>query len=262
MKTHCLSSAVLPGFSLLLFAFPLSADDGHKKEKDRKEHRPHSQESGGRQRPASLWSKLDTDGDGKLSTAEIAQAQALLSAFDADKDGIVTAEEAGLFAHRGDRKRGGEGPGREGADDSRREPKAYKEPKAPKEPKEQRDEAYGSGGSDDDDDDDHGGEEQVGKGGGSMSAEARTWMGFDQNGDGKLTAEELPKRMAASLEKADANGDGAIDLAELEAHLKGAATAPAPSAPAKTTSAPVEAASTPAPAEGAPAPSDAAPVGE
>ncbi len=127
MKTHRLSFAVLPGFSLLLFTCPLSADDGHKKEhkkeKDRKEHRHHSEESGGRQRPISLWSKLDTDGDGKLSAAEIAQAQTVLGALDADKDGTVTAEEAGLFAHRGDRGRGGER-----ADYARKESKAPKEP--------------------------------------------------------------------------------------------------------------------------------------
>ena len=42
-------------------------------------------------------------------------------------------------------------------------------------------------------------------------------MGFDNNGDGKVTKDEMPERMQQRLlQRADANGDGAIDKQEAE----------------------------------------------
>jgi Ca2+-binding EF-hand superfamily protein len=45
-------------------------------------------------------------------------------------------------------------------------------------------------------------------------------MANDKNGDGKLTADELPEPMRRMLQVADQNGDGAIDHAELTAHME------------------------------------------
>ena len=42
----------------------------------------------------------------------------------------------------------------------------------------------------------------------------------DTDGDGKLSAEEIPDRMKARLEEVDTNGDGAVDKAEVEAMVK------------------------------------------
>ena len=41
-------------------------------------------------------------------------------------------------------------------------------------------------------------------------------MRLDENGDGKVTKEELPERMQRVLQRGDANGDGAIDREEAE----------------------------------------------
>ena len=42
-------------------------------------------------------------------------------------------------------------------------------------------------------------------------------MGFDQNGDGRVTKGEMPERMQERLvQRADANGDGALDKEEVE----------------------------------------------
>ena len=47
-------------------------------------------------------------------------------------------------------------------------------------------------------------------------------MKNDKNGDGKLTKNELPWRLAQMLDGADTNGDGAIDRAELTAAMEAA----------------------------------------
>jgi collagen type III alpha len=39
-------------------------------------------------------------------------------------------------------------------------------------------------------------------------------MSFDKDGNGKVTRDELPERMQRLLERADGNGDGAIDETE------------------------------------------------
>ena len=41
-------------------------------------------------------------------------------------------------------------------------------------------------------------------------------MALDEDGDGKVTKEELPERMQRVLQRGDANGDGAIDREEAE----------------------------------------------
>jgi Ca2+-binding EF-hand superfamily protein len=48
--------------------------------------------------------------------------------------------------------------------------------------------------------------------------EAMAWfMGYDKNGDGKLSPNEVPQQMRAGLQAADLNGDGFIDAREFQA---------------------------------------------
>lgn len=45
---------------------------------------------------------------------------------------------------------------------------------------------------------------------------SRNLMQFDKNGDGKVTKDEVPAEMQGMIERGDANGDGAVDAAEIE----------------------------------------------
>lgn len=60
-----------------------------------------------------------------------------------------------------------------------------------------------------------------GPGGGAASAAERVsqMMAMDKNGDGKLAADELPERMQGLIARADANKDGSVTKAELEAFM-------------------------------------------
>jgi collagen type III alpha len=58
-----------------------------------------------------------------------------------------------------------------------------------------------------------------GEGGEGGSFIDRMFQRSDANGDGKLTKDEVPERMAPMLDGADTNEDGAIDRAELEAAM-------------------------------------------
>ena len=68
-----------------------------------------------------------------------------------------------------------------------------------------------------------------GRGGpGEMPSVEQIFQQLDKNGDGKLTKDELPERMAQFLMRADTNGDGSITKDELmEARKKMAAAKPA-----------------------------------
>jgi Ca2+-binding EF-hand superfamily protein len=46
---------------------------------------------------------------------------------------------------------------------------------------------------------------------------ARTVMGFDRNGDGRLTRDELPERFQGMFDRADTNKDGVLTFEELRA---------------------------------------------
>jgi len=54
------------------------------------------------------------------------------------------------------------------------------------------------------------------RGSGGSRGGPRNLMQFDKNGDGKVSKEELPEEMQPMFDRADANGDGAVDAAEIE----------------------------------------------
>jgi Ca2+-binding EF-hand superfamily protein len=56
---------------------------------------------------------------------------------------------------------------------------------------------------------------------GDPSQMVERWMENDQNGDGKLTSDEVPEFMGRMLQNADENGDGALDKAELTKAAEG-----------------------------------------
>jgi Ca2+-binding EF-hand superfamily protein len=55
--------------------------------------------------------------------------------------------------------------------------------------------------------------------GGNANEATGQFLRFDQNGDGKLTPDELPREAKGMLQGADRNKDGSIDAGELQAAL-------------------------------------------
>ena len=53
--------------------------------------------------------------------------------------------------------------------------------------------------------------------GGARGNPAAQLRNMDENGDGKITRDEMPEQMQQRFDRMDANGDGAIDEAEIEA---------------------------------------------
>lgn len=113
----------------------------------------------------TLFAAIDVDGDGIISTKELRNAVKVLKNFDADKDGNITRAEASVAAL-----------------------------------------TAGPGGA-------------VGLGGlpGEAALVVDEVMKNDKNGDGKLTANELPREMARNLQDVDANADGSLTRDELMA---------------------------------------------
>ena len=58
--------------------------------------------------------------------------------------------------------------------------------------------------------------DRAGRGGPAGADIVERIMSRDENGDGKVSKDEMPERMQRILERADSNNDGAIDQAEAE----------------------------------------------
>jgi hypothetical protein len=134
--------------------------------------------------PASdaLFSAIDTDGDGEITTRELRKAVASLKKLDTDKDGKITrAETLNNVA----------------ADPS----------------------ASGAVGSNGQSRFSNGTVSGGGVNGGGYGSDPRpgapNMMQYDRNGDGRLSADEMPANMRGSLRGADQNGNGQLDPAEV-----------------------------------------------
>lgn len=127
----------------------------------------------------------DKNGDGKLSADEITETvKPMIDGADRNGDGVYDRDE--LLAHVGNmrnRFRGGPGGGPDGPP------------------------GFGFGGPD------------GGPGFDANQVFGRLMQG-DRNGDGRLTADEVPPQAMGMLQGGDQNGDGAIDAAELQAVMR------------------------------------------
>jgi len=167
----------------------------HESDEHKKKHHEHAEKKGPEiKKHLHLWMKLDTNADGVLSPDEIAAAPAVLAALDTDKDGSLSYEESGIdheksFEHEMEKMKEEQGKHKKHDDDDDHKENPKKPGAMPQ-----------SGSS-------------------TASAKVSQWMSFDKNGDGKLTADEIPQRMSAILGKADSDKDNALTPAELEAYL-------------------------------------------
>lgn len=59
------------------------------------------------------------------------------------------------------------------------------------------------------------------EGKGPGQGNGRGWERMDANGDGKITADEVPEQHARFIELADANGDGAVTREEMKSFREG-----------------------------------------
>lgn len=130
------------------------------------------------ERPAPpLFEALDTDKDGRLSSAEIDAASGALKKLDSDGDGAIDREELRAAA-----------PRRGARDERDREPRRRQRPGAER--------------------------------AGFAERITQRLLERDEDGDGKLSADELPGRMQDRMEFIDKNSDGFIEEKELKAMVE------------------------------------------
>ena len=144
----------------------------------------------------TLFTAVDSNGDGAIDAAELANATSSLKKLDKNADGQITADEVSPFGASG---RGGMAPGTA----SPGTPKSSAPPASP------------MGGM--------GKGKGKGKGGHGMVPTAdptetvNTLMQFDKNTDGKLAKDEVPERMQGIFEHGDADKDGFMSADEIKA---------------------------------------------
>lgn len=144
----------------------------------------------------ALFTAVDSNGDGAIDAAELANATSSLKKLDKNADGQITADEVSPFGASG---RGGMAPGAA----SPGTPKSSAPPASP------------MGGM--------GKGKGKGKGGHGMAPTAdptetvNTLMQFDKNADGKLAKDEVPERMQGIFEHGDADKDGFMSADEIKA---------------------------------------------
>ncbi len=187
-----------------------------------------------------MFEAIDTDGDGVITKAELRKAAAALKTLDADGDGTITLAEASPAGGPGgpggdpsqmvdrmmENDRNGDGKLTEdevpefmsrmiaGADKNndgavdREELTEHMEEMQSRGP-------GGPGGRGDR------GNRGMGIGRNMDTQQmAQQMMQNDQNGDGKLTVDEVPQQMMPMLQGADTNNDKAIDADELKAAIE------------------------------------------
>jgi hypothetical protein len=150
-----------------------------------------------------MFLALDADDDGELSAKEIAGAAKALLKLDRNKDGILTEDEVRPPRPGGRRGPGGPG-GPPGGPDGPGGPPGGGPGRGPA--RGGPDGALGNPGG------------PGGRGNRDPKAMVDNVMSFDKDGNGKVTEKELPERMANLLDEADANKDGSLDRAEVEAY--------------------------------------------
>ncbi|MEM6468907.1 MAG: hypothetical protein AAF802_05010 [Planctomycetota bacterium] len=161
---------------------------------------------------------LDANQDGEISKSEIENAAVALQTLDRNKDGKIDASELrpeGGVTDRLQRGRPEMGPPGQGRDGAGGRPESFGRSGGPGE-------AGGRGG-----DGGPGGRGGAGgrggdggRGGMDASAMIDRIMGQDKDGDGLLSGDEIPERMAAMMERADGNGDGKLSRQELETAMQ------------------------------------------
>jgi Ca2+-binding EF-hand superfamily protein len=206
------------------------AADADKKAADQE---PGPEGAGAAASPNAIFSAIDTDGDGVISKVELRKAITALKKLDADNDGAITLAEAGggvagpapvalndpLQAEiervmANDRNKDGKltenevprqmMPMLQGADANNDKAIDRQELAAAMQngPNQFR---GGPGG-------------QLAPGGGADPMTGRFLKQYDQNGDGKLSSQELPPNMRRSFNATDdLDGDGQINPGELQA---------------------------------------------
>ncbi|HEX6963731.1 MAG TPA: hypothetical protein VF175_17825 [Lacipirellula sp.] len=191
----------------------------------------------------AMFEAIDADGDGSISSAELRRSAAALKKLDADGDGNITLAEAGSAGGPGmrvggpfgggspeqmvmgmiqqlDRNRDGQIGLDEVDERSLRMLSQFRDMNEDgklnqqellagvQQMQQRMGGGFGNPGG------------AFGGGGFDPRQMTERLMANDQNGDGKLTEDEVPPQMQRMLSRADENGDGELDAAEIEASTR------------------------------------------
>lgn len=157
---------------------------------------------------------LDANKDGVISKSEIENAAVALRKLDQNKDGKIDAEE--MRPSFGGRGFAGSGPPRRGPDQGRPgdEDRGEGRPGGPdrgeRGPEGRRPGGERPGGE-------RPGAERAGAGRGAAMLDRI--MSQDKDGDGLLSGDEIPERMARMVDRADKNGDKKLSREEIQSAM-------------------------------------------